>query len=65
MIRHAIDLERFMIIILDHSCQILMEAFFQFRMNQSFSKFHSKNQIYVDLSVGVGHGEKMVDTFLI
>jgi hypothetical protein len=34
-------------------------------MNQSFSKFYGKNEVDVDLSVGVGHGEKIVVANLI
>lgn len=56
MVRHTFNLKYLMFIALDYSCQVLMEALFPTWVDLRLSEFHRKNQMNVDLCVGVWHG---------
>src|SRR5436190_16659696 len=55
MIRHAIDSINLLAFIFDNTSNIFLQVFPKRFYYETFSSFHSKNGMYIDLGIGVSH----------
>jgi len=55
MVRHAIDLEHFMAVPLENTCDVLMQSFFPFIADQRFPVFYSENKLNMNLGIAIWH----------
>ena len=56
MIRHGVDDKHLMPISFYDPCDVGVKPVFPFFLNEGFPMFYGKNDLEVDLGVGVGHG---------
>ena len=55
VIRHAVYLQHFMIVLLKNTGNVLMQAFFPLAADQSIPVFYGKYKLNVDLGVRIRH----------
>ena len=55
MIRHAINSNHFVIIILENAGYVLMQSAFPFIMNKCCTVFNRKNKLYMKLCIRISH----------
>lgn len=58
MVRHTINSDQFMVMIMDDACYIVVEIIFPDGRNDSSAVFDGKNELEMNLGIGVWHFSK-------
>lgn len=56
MVRHSVDLQNFVAVILNQSCDVLIQLVFPVIVDDGYPVLNRKNSLNMNLCVGICHG---------